>query len=149
MDGRHGGRRRRRRGLATPPEPQAITISLDERRASTEPTGIREAGERHDRPSVTQLGGEGVGDLAGGPQAVTAEEQVRHVKQRHGRVDPGSQPLEVLGPAAPAGHGQPGGVEQRPGRRAERLFEGGLGVGLVDASKTSSSPRPNSSGRTD
>ena len=73
---------------------------------------LRGAGGGHQYPSSSPTRR---GHLAGGPQSVGPGEQVREVEHGHRGVDPLAESVEVGGPGAPHGDGEPGRVQHRPG----------------------------------
>src|SRR5438552_13113725 len=122
--------------LPTPPEPDEMAISLAASSCSSEPARGDMAAPRRPGTSVTQLGAQGLAQLAGGAQAVGAGEEVREVQHGDGGVNTGPQALEVPGSRAAHGHPPAGRGHDRSGVAtgglAHRIHAVGLRQRLED-----------------
>src|SRR4029453_13070983 len=119
--------------LPTPPDPQQITISLAASSGSSDEAGGADGEWRAAAigVSVPQLGRQSLGDLARGPDAVGALEQLGHVQQLSPGREPSAQLAQVLGPGAAHLDRQIGPVEHGFDRPPDRVDQGGDGRGLA------------------
>ena len=101
LGGGHGRGRRRGRGLAHPARAAADDDLLGRQQLLERGRALGRPGVLTGRPpSVAQLRAEGLGDLARGPHAVAALEQLGHVQERRPGGSAVAQRVEVLGPRA-------------------------------------------------
>src|SRR5437762_9662914 len=101
--------------LPTPPDPHTMAISLAASRCSSDvarSSSLRRFGVTA-ASLVAQFRAQGLGNLAGGAEAVGAHEQVRDVEERDRRVDRGAQALDVAGARAAHGAGEAGALDHR------------------------------------
>ncbi len=147
MHGGGGGRRR----LAHPAGSAADDDLLGRQQPveAGPPVGSPATGTVSGRPSVPELLAQRGGHLSGGAQAVGAGEEVGQIEHGHRVVDAGPQVFE-MGRARRGASSPPAGRLRAPARRPRRAGCRGCDrtPGAPRASKTRSSWRPKSSGRT-